>query len=40
LLNTTKIVAAVVESYDIVGLVKEVSTGAGVCNKFPSLIRE
>lgn len=38
--NTTKIVPAVVEFYDIAGLVKGASTGAGLGNKFLSHIRE
>lgn len=38
--NTTKIVPAVVEFYDIAGLVKGASTGEGLGNKFLSHIRE
>lgn len=40
IVNTTKIVPAVVEFYDIAGLVKGASTGAGLGNKFLSHIRE
>lgn len=38
--NTTKIVPATVEFYDIAGLVKGASQGAGLGNKFLSHIRE
>ncbi|MCL4339141.1 redox-regulated ATPase YchF [Patescibacteria group bacterium] len=38
--NTQKIIPAVVEFYDIAGLVKGASTGAGLGNKFLSHIRE
>ncbi len=40
IVNTTKIVPAVVEFYDIAGLVRGASTGAGLGNKFLSHIRE
>lgn len=40
IVNTEKIVPAVVEFYDIAGLVKGASTGAGLGNKFLSHIRE
>jgi GTP-binding protein YchF len=40
IVSTTKIVPAVVEFYDIAGLVKGASTGAGLGNKFLSHIRE
>lgn len=40
IVKTTKIVPAVVEFYDIAGLVKGASTGAGLGNKFLSHIRE
>ncbi|MBW7960594.1 redox-regulated ATPase YchF [Patescibacteria group bacterium] len=38
--NTTKIVPAAIEFYDIAGLVKGASTGEGLGNKFLSHIRE
>lgn len=38
--NTKKIVPAVVEFYDIAGLVKGASKGEGLGNKFLSNIRE
>ena len=40
IVNTTKIVPAVIEFYDIAGLVKGASTGEGLGNKFLSHIRE
>jgi len=40
IVNTTKIVPAAIEFYDIAGLVKGASTGAGLGNKFLSHIRE
>ncbi len=40
IVNTTKIIPAVVEFYDIAGLVKGASTGEGLGNKFLSHIRE
>jgi len=40
IVNTQKIVPAVVEFYDIAGLVKGASTGEGLGNKFLSHIRE
>lgn len=40
IVSTTKIVPAVVEFYDIAGLVRGASTGAGLGNKFLSYIRE
>jgi len=40
IVNTTKIVPAVVEFYDIAGLVKGASQGEGLGNKFLSHIRE
>ncbi|NTU47240.1 redox-regulated ATPase YchF [Candidatus Roizmanbacteria bacterium] len=40
IVNTEKIVPAVVEFYDIAGLVKGASTGEGLGNKFLSHIRE
>ncbi len=40
IVNTTKIVPAVVEFYDIAGLVKGASKGEGLGNKFLSHIRE
>ncbi len=40
IVNTEKIVPAAVEFYDIAGLVKGASTGAGLGNKFLSHIRE
>ncbi len=40
IVNTSKIVPAVVEFYDIAGLVKGASTGEGLGNKFLSHIRE
>lgn len=40
IVNTTKIVPAVVEFYDIAGLVKGASRGEGLGNKFLSHIRE
>lgn len=40
IVNTKKIVPAVVEFYDIAGLVKGASTGEGLGNKFLSHIRE
>jgi len=40
IVNTTKIVPAAIEFYDIAGLVKGASTGEGLGNKFLSHIRE
>ena len=40
IVNTAKIVPAVIEFYDIAGLVKGASTGEGLGNKFLSHIRE
>ena len=40
IVNTTKIIPAVVEFYDIAGLVRGASTGEGLGNKFLSHIRE
>lgn len=40
IVNTSKIVPAVVEFYDIAGLVKGASTGEGLGNKFLAYIRE
>src|SRR3989338_7113888 len=40
IVNTTKIIAAAVEFYDIAGLVKGASEGEGLGNKFLSHIRE
>ncbi len=40
IVNTTKIIPAAVEFYDIAGLVKGASEGAGLGNKFLSHIRE
>lgn len=40
IVNTTKIIPAIVEFYDIAGLVKGASTGAGLGNKFLSHIRQ
>lgn len=40
IVNTTQIVPAIIEFYDIAGLVKGASTGEGLGNKFLSHIRE